>query len=346
MGFRRTIYKLHKWAGLGLGLLLLLQAVTGLALVYRAPLQKFLTGFAMEMPANQGLPNIDAALATASQIFPGHIVERMTLPKAPQDGLTLRLIDKTSGTPFEIVSDPVNGQILARLDGFSGLPFMIFRLHKELFLGHIGHLVILIEGIMLTAFLVSGFYLWWQTRKHQALKIHWNGPVVRRRYDLHRVTGVIALPILVFLAVTGAVIAGKIWLSGGAPVVYASPSSMASPINPHIEVLAESDGLATIKDIRFSADGKSASILLFATDSVRPGAVNKIVIARDTGEVISRHSHNEGTTWQRIYSWMYPVHTGQVLGAWGLKQLVLTIGSLGLSIMIIFGFMLWLGRRR
>lgn len=346
MKFRRTVYKLHKWTGLGVGVLLLLQAFTGLALVFRAPAEEFLLKQVIGKRASIGVPDVDNALLEARQAYPGYALERLVMPTPARSAMVLRLMNRQTNAPLEIAADPDTGKVLAQLDGWSGLPYSVFRLHKELFLGQTGHLIVLTEGVLLAGFLISGFYLWWPGRKRQALKIHWKGPKARRRYDLHRVTGVLILPTLSIVVVAGVVMTANIWLSGGKLITYADGSADPAPLNPVIQQILETEGAGAIKDIRFSADGETATILLHASQAALPGAVNRLAVARDSGNILSRRGYDEGRFWQRVYSWVYPTHTGQIYGGGVITRVVMSLTAAGLLVLGIFGFLLWISRKK
>lgn len=93
----------------------------------------------------------------------------------------------------------VTGAILL-LPGRSPIRRIAGPLHERLSLGQFGWWIVVIATIAAVLLEVGGFYLWW---KRQLIRVHWGSGWKRALYDLHQVVGLLALPLMLLLAVTG-----------------------------------------------------------------------------------------------------------------------------------------------
>lgn len=337
---RKQIYLIHKWLGLALSLLFLLQAVSGCALVFRPQIQQ---AFMSDVPgeADVSLTDLDVILGQASEIFPAQPVERVLMPGSAAEPLVLRLspgagprfvaVGQAEGIVFEPL--PVHTVMLA-----------LFDWHEALWMGRTGYVVVTALGLCLVGFLISGLYFWWPLRARQGLRIKWRGTRVRRWYDVHRVLGVVTAPLLLLTVCTGLVMLVRM-LGAAAPVpgqddpVYVSPSVLPSIIEKH-EPGSCAAGCRRIKEIRLNRQGR-ADFLLFSDDAPWPGAVDRLSVYADGRPPALRLSAEVSGT-AVVLGWMYPLHSGAVGNTLG--RVLPLISGLALGGLVVAGWFMWLAR--
>lgn len=348
MLFRTVLRSIHKWIGLVVALLLLLQAVTGIALVYRDSIQQMLLGEDGVIPQPFVSPDIDGMLAAATVRYPDYQVVRMDYPAGQQQAMILRLQHRNGEDKTYLLSNPQSGAVIREMQGLTVAPFWVFELHKTLLSGDTGHLMIAIEGIALIFLLAGGIYLWWPSRKRPlpSSATTRNGkkiPTAVRRLELHRFCGFISAPLLLTVAFTGTVIAVNIFLNGAGDVKTRSMQQPLVKLNPIIEDLSRSTGQA-VKDLRFSVGGQLMTVNLYAKNTVRPLAVDRVAVNLQNGRIETRQYADEATGLSEFYNWMYPIHSGKFLGGFG--RLLIALAGVLLLTLAVLGYLLFAERRR
>lgn len=96
----------------------------------------------------------------------------------------------------------------AYADGFNGF---LTKVHFYLFAGGIeltdetGIKLVSVVGIALLVMLATGVYLWWPGLRRWAasFRVRWRGDRYSRNYDYHKVVGIVVMPLLALIALTG-----------------------------------------------------------------------------------------------------------------------------------------------
>mgnify|MGYP001317703039 CR=1 FL=1 len=152
---RRTLFKLHNATGLAAALLVLLSAITGAVLLFRASL-----GFVPpEAPVVAEHLPLEGIVAAAEREG-GAPVTDLGLPQAPEEPYHAWLDDDAE---TELWLDG-SGAVLARHEGKAGLTRWLFRLHTGELLGVFGQFLMLALALGLVALACSGVGMWWSRR--------------------------------------------------------------------------------------------------------------------------------------------------------------------------------------
>ena len=199
---------MHRWAGLGMTLFLILVGLTGALLAFRTDLERLLNPqlFAKARPGQNPL-NLatlaDRAEALAPQARVGYfVVERgqAVMAMRPRN-------NPATGKPYQldfnhIFLNPYTGQELGRrLDGdlrqgrINVMPF-IYDLHATMAMGNTGGLILGIVALIWTLDSFVGLYLtlprskgpFWRRWKC-AWQVKWRANSFRLNFDLHRAGG-------------------------------------------------------------------------------------------------------------------------------------------------------------
>lgn len=340
---RGSLHWSHKTLGLAVGLLLLLQALSGGALVFREALLVSLNRQLLAVSQPTAPPALDSILHSIDARFDEPAVERVVFPRGQRTAALVYLQGGGLAGRRVIASNPASGAILGEITGIGLLPFVLFRIHDELLLGDPGHAVLLGEGIALLYLVVVGVLLA-RPRWSNALRVRWRGSKLQRRYDLHRVAGLSCGALLAFSALTGVILQADFLAAGGsAPAPSRASHLNWSVLDPLLRSMERDYPPGSIEDVRISADGRTAKILVYARDTVRPLAFDRMEVDLITGEARPIQRAVADSISRASLGWMYPLHTGKALG-WVGATLAL-VSALGLVCMPVLGWLLWRAKR-
>ncbi len=239
--------RLHLWLGLSAGAVFALLGVTGSVLVFDHELDALLHPSLFASGAESRAIESGAAIdAVEDALPPGHNVAWLSWPNDARD-----VFRAYGGPPDDrfgrlVTVDPATGEVLGSRAGDGGLLRFIYDLHFQLQLGAGGQTMVGIVGVLMLLSLGSGLYLWWPRKRHwrTGLTIRRGARPQRRDFDLHRVTGIYGVVLLLVMSGTGIFMALPDYTE---PVV-----EVFSPITPRIGTLA-SNGSGDAVDIDVDA---------------------------------------------------------------------------------------------
>lgn len=347
---RRLWLKGHRWLGLSLGAVLMVAALSGSAMLLAEPLDESL---------NQALFHV----ADASTVDYGAVVERLKANLGPDADITLRppreeqesfqahVRGNWTGTVY---LHPSSGKILGRRGDAEGIMGVLFTLHSNLFVGETGKAVLTLAAFAYLLMLASGVYLWWHTRRGNALSIRWSAGGRLALFDWHRVTGVV-FGVLVSLAVlSGAYMA---WPPlAGMVNALSDTRSVSQPIvsggPPQSEIVKQAVDRASaafpeaaIGYVQIPARPTlPIRVRLRLPDDPHPNGLTSVWLHPDSAELIRVDPWSDLNPGTRAYSYIYPFHTGELWGpVW--TVLIFFTGAV-LTAYSFTGLLLWWGRRR
>jgi uncharacterized iron-regulated membrane protein len=355
---KRTLRSIHKYLSLAMATMWLLQAATGVLLVFHWELDDWaLSG--PQQPLNP--EKLGAAVQWLQSARPG---QRVTA------------IYTSGGLPgrFDVVmTNPISGRDVLRVDGEGtvlrerpwnhdyahiGVFQIATYLHQTLFLHTVGNWIIGLSGVLLFSNICLGLYQAWP-RAGQWLRTLSPFQAPARSslpYHLHRAVGLLlALPALVLL-LTGIVRAFDDPLSLSAPFDSARPPPTASGVEAQSRrqspTLAEaiSAALALYPGSKLAAvempDSDSPWFAVRVTqahDVRRFFGTTDVYISNRNGSVLENYAADAMPPGVRIWDALYAVHTGEIGGTPG-RCLVALVG-VSLVVLIGLGLGLYLQRR-
>jgi len=222
---RRTVLWLHRWVGLAMAIILVVEGVTGSLLAFRADLTRWLSPVQMVAPPTPGARPLDmGTLAEKAEAILGP-KGRVAYFGAPADGIiSLRVAgarNPATGQDFDlgfawIILDAYTGKEIRRLSTYTGyshqgvvaniMPF-IYDLHTSLTLGVTGNWILGVVALSWTIDCFGGVFLtlpatavkfWRRWKSAWSIKRH--ASVVRFNFDLHRAGGLWFWPLLLIFA--------------------------------------------------------------------------------------------------------------------------------------------------
>jgi len=199
---------LHRWAGLGMTIFLIIVGLTGSLLAFRTDLERLINPqlFAEQKPGQSPLDL--ATLAEKAEDLTPHA--RVGYFVVERDQAIMAMVprkDPTTGKPYQLdfnhlFLNPYTGEELGRRrDGdlrqgrINVLPF-VYDLHSTLVMGSTGGWLLGIVALVWTLDSFIGFYLtlprgsggFWQRWKY-AWQVKWRANAFRVNFDLHRAGG-------------------------------------------------------------------------------------------------------------------------------------------------------------
>ena len=346
-----VLRRVHRWLALGLGVLWLSQALTGLVMVYRWELDDAaLAGAARPLDVAALGARIEAIEAdgtrTVASVWTGGGVEGR-----------YDLYVSGAGDARDIVRVDGAGTVLRTRASGAGFVPTAAELHQTLFAGDTGRLIVGTSGVLLLVTVLLGLKLAWPARRalwRPALWPNATRPGAARRYAWHRAAGLwLALPALLVLG-AGVLLAFEStlehWLEPAA-----TPAELTGVAPPAGAPFAPGDAFATALA---QFPGAELSGVAMPTDEApwyrirvhqpdewrRVYGTSVVYVAAADGRVLRTEDALDAPARRAFLSNLYPVHTGEALGVGG-RLLTLLVG-LWLLGMGVLGVGLWLARRR
>ncbi len=159
--FRRALFHVHLWMGIGLGLYILMISVSGSAIVLRPQIARWFTP--SQVPSTAGPELTGAALDTRiAEVYAEYSVTSV-VPSTREGRATYVALANLDGSEVTRFFDQYTGNDLG-----STYPWQVAtvewltRLHDELLMGRQGRTLNGIGGILFLLMTLSGVILWWQ----------------------------------------------------------------------------------------------------------------------------------------------------------------------------------------
>lgn len=365
-------YNAHKIIGLFLGLVFVLIGLSGSILAFREDIDERLNYSLMRIasPPNASFKIISEIYSSAIQAIPKDAkVERLMMPRHKNAAAILTYIVETDDLDsyfYEVFINPYTAKVTGQRlkihgeDQFSQpIIQILMAFHWTLLLGANNAYLIGFIGIFFFFSAFAGLYLWWLKNKNWrlGLTVKWQASSERITYDLHKNIGFYGAAFLIIMTATGAAMIFKpvtqkvtslfSTVSGEPNFGKSKPSAQHKPI--HITQ-------AIVIANRIFKDGKIFSISLpnsptgvFIVGKMLDSEPNKsrtyrnVSIDQYSGEILQIQDPDNFTAGEKLFEWLFPVHTGEIFGEYG-RPFLLLIGLLPLALFTT-GLMRWRQKR-
>lgn len=344
----------HKWASLALALLWMVQALSGVLLVFGREIEEWSVPGPVRAFEAQGFGRGLTALEAKR---PGQKVRYVMVQGGAPDRFDVLLSTDGDGLDY-VRTDGVGTPLQSRPYDYAfpdpGLFLTLLALHQTLFSGGTGLTLVGISGLLLLTNITLGLVLAWPARGRwrQTLMVPKGKNTVLTLHGLHRTLGLyLALPALII------VLAGVL-IALGDPIKEAAGGYVEAPQPSELSGLANTvrpgDAIATAIG---QFPGSKLAILEMPDEEDRyykirllqPGEARRIfgttVVFVDAGdgEVLKTHDALRAPPSIAFFDALYPIHTGEFIGLAG--RLISFLTGLWLATMIGLGVALWLARR-
>ncbi|MQX52874.1 PepSY-associated TM helix domain-containing protein [Alcanivorax sediminis] len=356
---RTLLFFLHKYTGLTLGLLLVISGLTGSLLVFHDTLDEQLTPGLITHGEN--LAPLSTVISNA-EAATGKTAQRIDLSRQPGSPHTLRFAnDADAPGPLQVSVSPYSGNVLAVRDWGLYPMTWVYRLHYTLLAGSNGKIVVGILGLCLLGFCLTGLVLWWPTGKRKGkwqrnLTIKRGAGRYRLHFDLHQVTGIYLLPVLIVIAFSGvSLVFGKqvSVLVGSALTMQERPSPFSNPTDSAPLTADEAFALAqsrfpeaTIQRLylpKAPTDTYRAAFSL-PEDAWQDYGANNLWLDQYSGETLALWQISQLPEGNQFMTWQFPLHNGDALGLPG--RLIVLFSGFAPLLFFITGSYLWWTKRQ
>lgn len=206
MLFRRSIFWCHLIAGLIVGAVIFVMAVTGILLAFEPQIVSYFEKSVREVtvPAQAERMSLNALVDRAAEEMPGHAVGGFMVKSDPKASIAVNF-GREGGTRFV---NPYTGDVLGGESKMHDWMHFIEDIHRKLALGDTGKLITGICNIAFLFMLISGLYLWWPRswQKNTFEKIGFFNSKLKGRsrdWNWHNVIGFWCSPLLLLTILTG-----------------------------------------------------------------------------------------------------------------------------------------------
>ncbi len=233
MKIRDLVLRVHRWAGLAVGVVVTLLSLTGAALLISAPADSAATDeMGRSAPSGTVVLPVSALIAAASAAVPEADFRSIRLARPPRHNAAVQFRDNTT-----VWVDPWDGSVIeVRTEGAS-VSGWLTHFHENLLMGQIGQTIVDLSTIAFLGLILLGLWLWWPNARtiRRALLIQPRLGLKRLNYDVHNVLGFYSAFVLVVLGVTGLMLAyPSLQGLGGrlANAIVRAPSSGTTALSP------------------------------------------------------------------------------------------------------------------
>ncbi len=358
--------KIHQWLGLTSGLLVFLISISGVIYTFHEEIFNAVHARSMyvEPSDQQALPLDSLYQIVQDELGEQYPVSYVNVYK--EQDLAWRFkayrynheeITYFTWCEYDYVVfvNPYNGEILEKINHKFEFFQMVKMFHWSFWLRtDLGQPIVGWSVVVFLITLITGV-IWWWPRKNKFKKRHfvirWRGHVIIR--DLHVVTGIFSLPIIVVLSLTGMVWAFK-WFMAFVYIV-ANLSLQSPSAKPETQSVAGNtmpNAYETIYQRSRCLHPEAYSITVYNIDqqnnTIATYVKNQEQVYYDAsletwdatkGTLVNSRSYENLNRGEKILSMNYDIHTGAVLGIWG-KILVFFAGLISAALPVT-GFIVW-----
>lgn len=346
---RSALIVLHRWLALVVGIVLLLIAVSGSALVFEGAIDRALNPRLWRVaPQTTTLP-LDTLVARAEHAVPSAHVGSIGFSSATDQAWTMNAGATT------LFIDPHTGAVTGTRTAAEAQTTFARRLHVfhvELMAGKIGRAVVGAVSAVALVLLITGVVLWWPDK---VFRIHTRASWKRINFDLHHALGIAAAPVLIIITASALLIhydglASLIRSLDGVPAASA-PTQPAGPAPANRlsfdSLAAAARGALPGAELRsLSVAGAKNPIVAgmrFPEDRT-PGGRSRVFIDRNSGVVLGAISTRAAALGTRIDNLKRSLHTGDVFGK--PSEGLWSIAALLLASQAVTGALMWWNARR
>jgi sulfite reductase (NADPH) flavoprotein alpha-component len=315
--------RFHSFAGVVGAVLVVFMATTGLILALQP-----IADAATTLPS-AGNPSVAAVAERVTQSLPG--VERLV--RSASGKLVAYAMD--NGVRSAQVIDPQTG-VPAGADAPSPVFTFITDLHRSFLLGSFGHGMAGVSALAILALSVSGMLL-------LVAKLGgWRRLLLRSRgtgaQRLHTDLARIGVMVLLLTSLTGAYMSAvsfELLPESVAATFTLPPTSTGDTVAPVGSLTAlASIPLSDLRELSFPVAGDPTDVFAVTT------AAGQGYVDQGTGALLS---FTPNDAWQRVYEFVYLLHTGQ-----GAPMIALLVGlaALAVPVLALTGTIIWWTRRR
>lgn len=344
--------RIHRWAGLTIGLILAISGLTGSYLAFypeieRAAISPLRSSAGIQAESYEAVYQAFTAVGSPER-------GRWNIEIPPDGGvITARFSER--GSPNRMVSlDPVSLEVMRDVHWGNTVSTWIYELHYRLLMGRSGATVMGVLGLAVLAMVFAGIVLWWRSGRtaRSRLKYDRRGTGERKLYDFHRLLGLGSAVLLVVSVATATAMnlpdQFRPMLTAFSPMErLPDPQSGESENRKRISIdhaMAIARAELPDADIRWVQvpNSETAPYLIRFWQKGEPSfrfPKSYLWLDQYDGSVLAVRHGPQGTATNRILDWLYPLHSGQAFGLFG--RFVVALLGLVPAILFVTGLIRW-----
>lgn len=347
---RKPLLNVHLWTGLVVGVVFIVVALTGAALIFRGKFERTLDPHRFIVEPGATRLSLDDLVARAKAAHPGPAFLSVRYWSDPTMPFTAYFADKNY-----VHVNPYSGEILGTRARYGEGFGWVEGLHKYLTLEpKLGETVNGTLAFIFVGLLASGLVLWWPaTRRALVAGLTLNRKLGGRPWNLnlHKVLGVYAAAVLLYSAVSGIPISFESTRAVLDALTFSRHEE--APVAPEaagqrfagfaaVQRQLEARMPAAIETyIPVPKNGVVAAYSI-AADAPIPNA-RSYVYLQPSAKVLRYTPFAEAGAGYRLYYWMMSLHTGVAGGlAW---QILLFLATLSVPVLAWTGLASYFQRR-
>jgi uncharacterized iron-regulated membrane protein len=367
---RHTLFTVHLWVGLTLGVLLAALGLSGSLLVYDEAISDFLAPPPRAVTAGTPLPlsmlsGIARDAAASKGVEGGQL--QLILPERKTDALVVRVggISPMGNVPgaggerrrenaerparprgLQVFLDPVSGEVLGTRT-FAQPPLLTFahQLHGNFLMSReTGRPIVGWLGVAMCLLGLTGLILWWPKRGQwkYAFKVRRSATGLRFHRELHAATGIWIFIVFMAVSFSGVVISWPQTMGLGGPGAGPRGMPMVEPMDskrlgPTEAVIAATTAVPGIEPRSITIPARPdqpISVNYRSHDAVNAA----VLIDPYSGKVLLVRDPSE-----RFLAWMRPVHDGSLGFVW---RFLVFLSGLVPALFIVTGLIMWWKKRQ
>ncbi len=372
-GVYRIIWRWHFYAGILVAPVLLVVSITGALYIFRSEIEDLWFASSRFVEPSGSRIGAQAQVDAAKAAYPRLQPTALTLAAETHRASIVRLGENRRRGSVTVHVDPYRGTVLGAVEseeegGLVAAFDAVLKLHREIFLGTSGRIIVELTTGWTILLLVTGLYLWWPRHRGRSegvwlLRLRAKPYTVLR--DLHTVLGFYLLVPMMVIVATG-LFYTIVW-SEAFHFVTRSSDRSATARREVPTARAEQSTDQALNASAWSLDRveawarerypgrilsfdlahpKARGIQVTASNDYNrplgPYVSAQFALDRASGELISHTTlaENERYWW---HGWVYPLHVGSVLGI--PTKVVWLVACLLLIALPITGLWMWWIRR-
>ncbi|MEH2177851.1 PepSY-associated TM helix domain-containing protein [Nostoc sp.] len=358
---RDTVFYLHQYIGLFVGLVLVIVGLTGSLLVFEQDFDHFAIAqqYGQITPQQVQLVSPESVMNTIKTKYAArsdlHLF-RIYLPNTPASPYVGQL-STTNDQRTEVFLNPYTGKIIGERISDNTFIGTILSLHYSLMAGETGTIIIGIAAFFMCVLTITGLILWpgWR-RLIAGFKIKLDAHPKRANFDIHKVAGIITVVFLFFTGFTGfcwnfydltepIIYAVTFTTKSSEPVSKLIPGKSTLNLTQQLKIANAALPGAVTKSIYFPSKPEEALQIRMKLpqENVEYGNSN-VYLDQYSGKVLRVDNALKLPLGDRVLNSFVPLHYG-TFGGLPTRILYVFVGLAPL-ILFITGFVMWRYRYR
>lgn len=352
--WRKALFQVHLWLGVGLGLYFVVVGLTGSLIVYKKEIERAMIPRLIRVEPLASRTSLQGMVDRVRAAYPKANLQNVYLYWEPGTSWSFRMQSKAEGR-IQVYVDPYRGTILGE-DRYRGKFLQwVYDLHVNLLLGEFGELLNGWGGFGLAVVSLSGIVVWWQGKRYwrngfvYEFRARWK----RQNYDLHKLSGFVCSLFLVLLAVTGAYYSFPAQYEAWIERVTGTPAKVATPKVAAVKQWASLD-LALEAAVKAVPGGTPTLFRLAAKPTEvhslhhllagdwRTQGDHVVYVHPGTAEVVRVTYHQDVPLGARIQRDIYGLHFGTFAG--DVSRVAWVVVGIAPAVLFVTGLLMWWNR--